>query len=454
MTEIWAKQALTRQGWAESVLVSVDESGAISSVESSVPARGERVSILLPAPANLHSHAFQRAIAGLTESRSSAEGDDFWTWRQAMYRLLQHLDPDDVEGIAAYAQLEMLEAGFSAVAEFHYLHHTSRGWPYDNPGEMSARLASAADATGIGLTLLPTLYVHGSMDGRELEGAQLRFGSHLVGFADIVDAASTATASLASDCTTGVALHSMRTVPLDQIAGFRDNFPSMPIHIHAAEQVAEVDLVLQVTSQRPVEWLLEHAGAGEGWSIIHATHMSHAETRDLARSGAVAGLCPITESNLGDGIFNGRSYVGQGGNYGVGTDSNVRISLAKELETLEYSQRLRHRARAALANAYASPARDLYESAALGGALACGRNSGEIAVGALADLVELDGDSIELSGLANDMILDAWTFAAPRNPVRNLWSAGRHVVRNGRHFRREAIECRYAEIQRRLRSLI
>ncbi len=454
MKQIWARQALTTEGWQDSVLLTVDSSGMILSMKSNVPAAGHTCSVLLPAPANLHSHAFQRVMAGLTESRSTAATDNFWTWRQAMYELLQHLSPCDVEAIAAYAQMEMLEAGFASVAEFHYLHHGPGGQSYEDPGEMSLRIASAACESGIGLTLLPTLYEQGNIGGQPLEGAQLRFGSGSGTFARIIETANGAVSQLPADSCVGVALHSMRTVSLDVLATARDLFPGLVLHIHAAEQEAEVRGVVDHTSKRPVEWLLDNCTVDPGWCLIHCTHMEPGETEKLAESGAVAGVCPITESNLGDGIFDGRNYIGRGGTLGVGTDSNVRISLVGELRTLEYSQRLKHQIRAALALHHVSPGRAVFEAAGKGGALACRRNSGTLRPGALADLVELDGDSIELSGLEGDGILDTWIFASRSNLVRNVWSAGRHVVRDFGHVGRDRIAGKYRSVQNRLRRLI
>lgn len=451
---IWARHALTEEGWRDSVLLSIDGTGRIESVESGKSAEGHQCSVLIPAPANLHSHAFQRVMAGLTESRSSAAGDDFWTWRRTMYGLLEHLTPDDVEAISAFAQMEMLEAGFAAVAEFHYLHHAKGGRSYANPCEMSQRVVAAAERTGIGLTLLPVLYQHGDIGKRPLEGAQLRFGSNLDDFAGMLESMRPAVAGLGPDSRVGAALHSMRTVSLETIAKARELFPEIPLHIHAAEQTAEVEAVVDATSLRPVEWLVEHCGLDEDWCLVHCTHMTLSETTDLAESGAVAGLCPITESNLGDGIFNGREHLRHGGTFGVGTDSNVRISLTGELRTLEYSQRLKHRARAALASHHESPGRELLETACRGGALACHRNGGRIGTGALADLIELDGDGIGLAGLRGNRILDAWIFAAGGSPVRNVWSAGRLVVQNGKHIAREEVAANYLSVQTRLRGLI
>ena len=260
VNRIWARHALTEEGWRDSVLLEIDGTGRIESIETGKPAEGHQCCVLIPAPANLHSHAFQRVMAGLTESRSSAAGDDFWTWRRTMYGLLEHLTPDDVEAISAFAQMEMLEAGFAAVAEFHYLHHAKGGRAYENPCEMSQRVVAAAERTGIGLTLLPVLYEHGNIARSPLEGAQLRFGSNPDDFARLVESIRPEVAGLGPDSLVGAALHSMRTVPLETIAKARELFPDIPLHIHAAEQTAEVEAIADATSLRPVEWLLENCG--------------------------------------------------------------------------------------------------------------------------------------------------------------------------------------------------
>ena len=454
MAQIWAEQALIATDWKNSVVVEISENGRIARVEPERKPEGDRHSILIPAGANVHSHAFQRAMAGLAESRPSESRDDFWGWRQLMYKFLERLTPDDVEAIAAFVQMEMLEAGYASVGEFHYLHHGRGGKRYERLSEMSSRVAAAAAESGIGLTLLPVLYERGGCDGRPLEGGQRRFGCSLNEFAELIEGAEADVANLANDCVVGTALHSLRAVGADSVIAGAELRTKSPIHIHAAEQRGEVDEVEAATGRRPVEWLLEHADLGGRWCLIHCTHMTDSEAAKLAASGAVAGVCPITESNLGDGIFNGTLYLDSGGSIAIGTDSNVQVAQAGEFRTLEYSQRLSTNRRSALAVRSPSVGRSLIEACAEGGARAISRPSGQIAPGALADLVELDGDHANLQGLAGDRILDAWIFAEGSGMVRTVWSAGRKLVRDGIHIRRHEIEAEYRRVNGYLRDAI
>ncbi len=453
MTILWAEQALLAGGWAEAVRIEVDDAGRIAAVQPGAAPEGDRHAILLPAPANLHSHAFQRALAGLTERRGPDPRDSFWTWRQLMYRFLDRLTPDDVEAIAAFVQMEMLEAGYACNVEFHYLHHRTGGLPHDDPAEMSARIAAAARTSGIGLTLLPVLYQFGGCDRRPLGAGQIRFGNDPDGFARLVEGARAALAGLPADTRLGVAPHSLRAVTPEGLAA-AIALGDGPIHMHLAEQTAEVEEVLAARGARPTRWLLDHAPVDGRWCLIHCTQMDPAETLDLAASGAVAGLCPITESSLGDGIFDGVRFLGAAGRFGVGSDSNIRIALSEELRTLEYSQRLRDRSRAALATADRSTGRVLFEGAAAGGAQAAGRAAGAIVPGAWADLMALDGEAVDLQGRKGDAILDAWIFAGDDRMVRDVWAAGRHLVQGGHHIAREAITRRYARACAGLRDAL
>lgn len=454
MIGIWAEQALLPDGWAENVAVRVDD-GVIASVTSGVPAPdgARRVGALLPAPVNLHSHAFQRAMAGMTEARGPDPRDSFWTWRRLMYRFLDHLTPDDVEAIAAYVQMQMLEAGYAAQVEFHYLHHAPGGGTYANLAEMSERIAAAAATTGIGLTLAPVLYRYGGCDGRALAGGQLRFGNDPDRYARLLDGAEAALAALPADARIAVAPHSLRAVGPEDLGWAATLRPDAPLHMHLAEQLAEVEEVTAHFGARPVEWLLAHAPVDPRWCLIHCTQMQPSETTALARSGAVAGLCPITESSLGDGIFDGVVWRGAGGRFGIGSDSNIRISLSEELRTLEYSQRLRDRSRAVLADPDRSTGRVLYEGAVSGGAQAAGRASGAIRPGALGDLVALDTQGEALQGLSGDRLLDTWIFAGDDRLVRDVWAAGRPLVQYGRHIHHDRITAGWKQVMARLRSL-
>lgn len=444
MTIIWADQALTDQGWKDNVRITLDDGGKIGVVEPGSRPEGYQVGILLPAPVNVHSHAFQRAMAGLTEQRGPQDTNSFWTWRQLMFRFLDQLTPDYVEAIAAYVQMEMLEAGYATDVEFHYLHHSQGGRAYTHLAEMSERIVAAAAETGIGLTLLPVFYQHGGCDGRPLGGGQIRFGNDPDRFAKLFQQAKSALVQLPPDAHIGVAPHSLRAVPKDALA----NIAALAerVHMHLAEQVAEVEEVRAAFGKRPVEWLLENVDVDERWCLIHCTQMQPHETTRLARTGAVAGLCPITESNLGDGIFDGVRWLEHGGRIAVGSDSNIRISLSEELRTLDYSQRLRDRSRAALATPEKSTGRRLFDAANLGGAQAAGRDAGSIVPGAWADLVALDHTAVDLAGRRGDRILDYYIFAGDDRLVRDVWSAGRHRVRDGRHVERDAIAKRYLQV--------
>jgi formimidoylglutamate deiminase len=444
MTTLWAARALTDQGWAESVRVAIDGSGRIANVGPGTPTVADhRVGILLPAPANAHSHAFQRAMAGLTELRGPDPRDTFWTWRTLMFRFLDRLTPEHVEAIMAFVQMEMLEAGYATNVEFHYLHHQPGGRPYDDIAEMAVRIAAATARTGIGLTLLPVHYQFGGCDRRPLGSGQLRFGTDSDAFAHLHAASAAALTNLPEDTRLGVAPHSLRAVAPEAIPGLATLAPEGPIHMHLAEQVGEVAEVVTALGRRPVEWVLDHLAPDQRFTFIHCTQMEPHETEGLARSGATAGLCPITESSLGDGIFDGVRWLSAGGRIAIGSDSNIRIALSEELRTLEYSQRLRDRSRAVLATPEKSTGRRLVDEVLAGGAAAAGRQTGAIRQGLFADLVGLDGGHVNLEGRRGDTILDAWIFAGDDSIVRDVWSAGRHMVREGRHVARDTIVTSY-----------
>jgi len=446
MTILWAKQVLTSEGWQKDVSITIAVDGTISALTCDSEPTGKQFDILLPAPANTHSHAFQRAMAGMTERRGPDPRDSFWTWREVMYRFVDLLTPDDIEAITAFLYMEMLEAGFGAVAEFHYLHHGQNGQAYDNIAETAHRIAAAANHTGIGLTLLPVLYSQGGCDGRGLVGGQKRFGNNQDQFSELFEASKTAVAALAPDCRVGAAAHSLRAITPEELSFATKLAPDAPFHIHIAEQDAEITEVLAHHNQRPVEWLIGNHDVNDRWCLVHATQMTSDETSALAKSGAVAALCPITESSLGDGIFNAREYLSAGGAFSIGSDSNVRISLTEELRTLEYSQRLKHRERAVLANAEHSNGHVLLQGAAQGGAQACGRNSSEIAVGKLADIFALNGSVPDLIGKQGDMLLDSFIFSGSSNMITDVWSAGRHMVCGGTHINRETIVKNYEKV--------
>ncbi|NIZ09069.1 formimidoylglutamate deiminase [Pseudooceanicola sp. HF7] len=449
---LFAEQALLPTGWAQDVLIRVDAAGRITEVTPNAKAEGTRRPILLPAPTNLHSHAFQRAMAGMSERRGPEKRDTFWTWRQIMFRFLDVLTPEDVQAIAALVQVEMAEAGYACVGEFHYLHHQPGGTPYDALGEMSERIVAAAQETGLGLTLLPVLYSQGGCDGRPLGAGQIRFGNDPDRFLRLHEAAGQALSGLPEDARLGVAPHSLRAVTPEGLRAAVSLAGQSPIHMHLAEQVAEVTEVEAAYGQRPVDYLLAQHEVGPRWCLIHCTQMTDRETRALAATGAVAGLCPITESSLGDGIFNGVTYLEAAGRIGLGSDSNIRISLSEELRTLEYSQRLRDLCRASVATQDRSTGRVLFDASVAGGAQAARRSSGSIEVGQWADVLALDGTALDLEGRDGDALLDSWIFAGSDAMVTDLWSAGRHIVRDGRHIKGDAVREGYRQTMRKLRQ--
>jgi formimidoylglutamate deiminase len=447
---IHAARARLPSGWAAQVRVQV-EGSRIASVEAGVPvgAGDVRVDVLLPALSNLHSHSFQRAIAGRTEFRAAGQ-DSFWTWRETMYRFVDRLDPGQIEAIATMAFCEMLEAGFAAVGEFHYLHHGPGGVAYARPAELSHRIFAAAGETGIGLTHLPVFYRYGGAGRAALGGGQLRFGSDAEGFARLVDDARVGARDLPDDTVLGVAPHSLRAMGPEDLGAVLALAQGGPVHIHIAEQPREVEDIAAWLGARPVEWLLDNAAVGPDWCAIHATHMTDSEAARLAATGAVAGLCPITEANLGDGPFGGPRWLAAGGAFGVGSDSNVRITAAGELAMLEYSQRLRDLSRNVMVLGAGHAGAQLYLAAAEGGARALGRASGAIAAGRFADLLSLDGQHPALAGLEGEALLDGFVFAGGEAAVSDVWSAGRHMVSGGRHVARDAAESSWRAAMRDL----
>lgn len=447
MAAYWFERAWIDDRWQQGVRLTVAE-GRIASIETGVAAaRGdERHRAGLPGLCNVHSHGFQRGMAGLSERRSRPD-DNFWSWREIMYRFLDRLTPEDVAAITAQAYTEMLETGFTRVGEFHYLHHDPVGAAYADPAEMAGAVVEASAASGIGLTLLPVFYAHGNFGGAAPSPGQRRFLCDLDGFAALFDAAR---GKLSGDADIGIAPHSLRAVAPDELTALLALSPTGPVHIHAAEQVKEVDDCLAWSGARPVEWLLANAGVDARWCLIHSTHLTSDETSALAASGAVAGLCPMTEANLGDGIFSATPYLSAGGRFGVGTDSNILIDAAQELRALEYSQRLAHRARALLADEDAPFAgANLFARALRGGAQALGVPAG-LAVGQAADIVSLDLDHPAFAGTDDATLLDRWIFAARAGAIDCVWRAGVKRVEAGRHLAADPIAAAYRACLTRL----
>jgi formimidoylglutamate deiminase len=404
---------------------------------------------------NLHCHAFQRAMAGLAE-RSGPAGDDFWSWREVMYRFLDQLDPAQIEAIAAGLYLEMVKAGYTAVAEFHYLHNDPGGAAYANPAELSERIIAAAARAGIRLTLLPVLYQTANFGGVPPTAGQRRFVKTSEAFIDLLERLE-AMRRRQDGFRLGLAPHSLRAVPPaalgDAVTALDRIDPSAPIHIHVAEQEKEVRGCLAWSGARPVRWLLDHAAVDRRWVLVHATHMEPEETRALAASGAVAGLCPTTEGNLGDGFFPLRDYLADGGRFGIGTDSNMAVDPTEELRWLHYGQRLqRERRSLELDPPGTSPGAVLWRQALAGGAQALGQAIGGLAPGHAADLIVLDDDHPVLIGRHDDVALDSLVFAAARGAVRDVMIGGRWVVRDGRHSEEERITDAYRRVVAELAS--
>jgi formimidoylglutamate deiminase len=392
---------------------------------------------------NLHSHAFQRAIAGRTGSPSPARDDTFWTWRQAMHAAADRLDADAFEAISTQAYVEMAKAGYACVAEFHYVHHDPHGQPYADPAELAWRIVGAARTAGIGLTLLPVFYAHGDFGGAPTTPLQRRFLHSVYTFERLFDAL--ARRRVAEGYALGIAPHSLRAVTPEELAKIlRLAAADTPIHIHAAEQTREVDDCYRWSGERPVEWLVAHAGIDARWCLVHATHMLDREVAALAASGAVAGLAPSTEADLGDGTFAAEAYQRAGGRFGVGSDSNALIDPFAELRQLEWSQRLRLRRRNVLTGESRAPLGEtLWRAAARGGAQALGQPTGRLAPGMWADFIVLDMDDPALAGQPVERVLDAAMFGPCRRPVRDLASRGRFVVRDGHHAREQDVLRRY-----------
>jgi formimidoylglutamate deiminase len=443
---LYASRALLPDGWAENVAIGIDALGVIVSLEQNLPGLPSGAEslcgVLVPGMPNCHSHAFQRAMVGLTETRGSTE-DSFWSWRDTMYRLLGSIGPDELGAISEQLYIEMLKLGYTSVAEFHYLHHNLDGTAFDDPAEMSHRVINAAQAAGIHITHLPVLYCHSDFGAKAPEVGQRRFvheiDAYLELWSGLYDRYNKVT-----DVRLGMAPHSLRAVsqPLlrEAIVGLDALDASAPIQIHIAEQQKEVESCLAHTGARPVEWLLREFEVNARWCLVHATHLSPQECRNLASSAAVAGLCPSTEANLGDGIFPAVEYLQAEGSFAIGSDSQVCLSPAQELRLLEYGQRLQHQKRVLLATeAQASVGESLYREALDGGARALGIQTGTIAIGARADLLVLDDQHPSLYGKSGAALLDSWIFACDSTPVRHVMVGGQWRVRDGVHPREEIV---------------
>jgi formimidoylglutamate deiminase len=436
---LFAEHALLPDGWARDVLLQWNAQGQWQSISTGQTPVGQiprAVGPVLPGMPNLHSHAFQRALAGLTEYRSHAQ-DSFWSWRTLMYQFAAQLSPAQLEAIATGLYVEMLEAGFTSVCEFHYLHHDTHGKAYADPAEMSLSLLRAAKRTGIGLTLLPVLYQTSGFGGAAPTPGQGRFIHSTEGMLRLLD--RLLPLCEAQSARLGLAPHSLRAVPpeglREVLAGLDAMDAAAPIHIHIAEQRAEVDACLAWSGQRPVSWLLDHAPVDERWCLVHATHMNALEYQRAAQSGAVAGLCPTTEANLGDGIFEFNTWQSNQGAWGIGSDSHIAVHPAEDLMALEYSQRLALGQRNVVAHdAQPDVAQALWQGAVAGGAQAAGRPIAGLAVGQQADFIVLDADHSTLAGLSPERMLASHVFASSRtSAIAQVWVSGQPVVQQGKH---------------------
>jgi formiminoglutamate deiminase len=438
MLHIHARQALLPGGWRPDVRIAIEDGAIVAVTDGSPPEPAdERVDALLPGMPNLHSHAFQRAMSGLTETPGPSS-DSFWSWRDAMYRFALQMTPTELEVVATWLYIEMLEAGYTRVGEFHYLHHDRDGTPYANPAEMATRIAAGAERSGIRLTLLPVFYAHSDFGGAPPTDGQRRFTTDVDRFARLWTASKEAIAPL-DGAVLGVAPHSLRAVTPNELTEIEAMMPHGPIHIHIAEQRREVEGCLSWSGHRPVQWLLDAVDVAARWCLIHATHMIGDEVDRLAETGAVVGICAVTEANLGDGIFAGSRYVHAGGHYGVGSDGNTIVGVADELRQLEYSQRLARGERNVMTRGEPT-GQALYTAAYRGGQQALGADGDGIAAGAPADLVALAAGVAETGD--GDRLLNTWVFGQGVG-VDRVWVGGRQLVHGGRHVARDEAASAY-----------
>ncbi|WP_312512785.1 formimidoylglutamate deiminase [Massilia sp.] len=452
MNALFARYALLPEGWRREVLLEWDIHGDLTRVAAGAqaPLKVARADYVLPGMVNLHSHAFQRALGGLTE-RAGDGPDSFWTWRDLMYRFAARITPGQIEAIAAQLFAECLRHGYTSLCEFHYLQRDVDGRSYARPAETAERVAAAGQAAGIGLTLLPVLYSHAGFGQQALKPEQGRFRTNVDDVLGIVDALGTLRGG---QLEVGAAPHSLRAATIDQIRALQDGLPQeRPLHIHIAEQQAEVQQCLDAVGRRPVEYLMGEIALDPRWCLVHATHLNDGEVTALAGSGAVAGLCPTTEANLGDGLFPLEPFIAAGGAFGIGSDSHVSQSPVEELRWLEYGQRLQHQRRnVAVTREQRNVGDYLWQAALQGGARAAGRRVGALEAGKRADLVVLDGTHPNLDGVRDDEVLGRLVFCGNDNLVRDVLCGGHWVVQGGRHVAQDAIEQRYRQAVRELRE--
>lgn len=446
MARYFAPRVLLVDGWHHDVLIEVDDAGFIHKLTpNAAEGDAERLNgAVIPAMANLHSHAFQRVMAGLAEVAGDPQ-DSFWTWRDLMYRMVQRLSPEQVGAIAAHLYVDMLKGGYTQVAEFHYLHHHTDGTPYPQD-QMLQQLIAAAGRVGIGQTMLPVLYSYAGFGAQPPQPGQKRFIQDTAGYLR----QQQQLAELLADKplhNQGICFHSLRAVSEPQMREVLAALPdSLPVHIHVAEQEKEVADSLAWSGERPVSWLLNRFAVDARWCLIHATHLDESEVSRLAASKAVAGLCPTTEANLGDGIFPATDYIALGGRWGIGSDSHVSLDVVEELRLLEYGQRLRDRRR----NRIVTPEQTsvgnlLYRQSLEGGAQACGVKMGQLAQGYRADWLVLADDAL-LGSTADASLLNRWLFAGHRGQIQDVFVAGKQVIADGKHADQPQIDAAFRAV--------
>jgi formimidoylglutamate deiminase len=451
------KKALLSQGWAKNVRLGVDDKGLIVSLQTNVLAEQDdhRLGLVIPGLVNCHSHAFQRAMAGLTEYQVSPT-DTFWSWRKTMYRFANLVSPEDLQDIASYLYLEMIKQGYTSVAEFHYVHHQPNGKPYSSVSQLSQSVINAANIAGINLTLLPVLYMNAGFGDQALLDDQKRFGNSVDSYLALHDEA-TRYCSHQSQHSVGMALHSLRAVPASSmtevISHFKDRAHSCPIHIHIAEQTQEVEQSIKALGKRPVEWLLDKYDIDKQWCLIHATHMTPKETAQVAKSGATVVICPTTEANLGDGLFPLRQYLDDGGQIAIGSDGNTCTNPMEELRWLEYGQRLLSRTRnVASDDRERHTGTNLYRHCLEGGARSIGQKPGALTLGGRADLIVLDDNSADLANIAADSILDVLIFGTSQSLIKDVMVNGTWKITHYHHADEERIKNTFISATKALRD--
>jgi formimidoylglutamate deiminase len=451
--KLFAKKILLANGWANDQTLTIEQGMITDIVEGEIAGAEHAKGIVIPGMVNCHSHAFQRAFAGFSEQGSEGQ-DSFWTWRNVMYKFLGQLSSQDAQVIASQLYIEMLKMGYTRVAEFHYLHHDINGENYANLSAMAQAIFAAAEQSGIGLTLLPVLYRFSGFDTQAPNSGQQRFINSVAQFNDLVSECFELAQSQAN-CNVGIAPHSLRAVDksslLAAVKHVRALDEQAPIHIHIAEQQKEVQDCLAYYGQRPVQWLLDNAELDKYWCLIHATHINEQERQGIIASQAIAGICPTTEANLGDGIFPTEEFIAENGTFAIGSDSHISVNPIEELRWLEYAQRLSKQQRALLTGKEEkSVGANLWQQAAVGGAQSTNSNTGALAVGKQADLLVLDDSQLRLYAHDDKHLLDSVIFASRENPVLDVMVNGHWTIRDKKHALEQACADDFAELLARL----